>query len=157
MMIEEATTLVESKIVNSPVLGEVRYVKEDTCFFPDGIIGFEEFQHFVIVSKQGFAPFRWLLSLDDPQFLLPVVSPYFIMSDYSPRVGHAELQTVGLRHAKEADFLAVVTVNQEENRVSVNLRGPIIINPKERLAKQIILVDSQYLVRHPIHAGSKAV
>ena len=33
--------------------------------------------------------------------------------------------------------------------MTANLKGPIVINPKNRRAKQVILMDEQYPTRYP--------
>ncbi|NOY60359.1 MAG: flagellar assembly protein FliW [Calditrichaeota bacterium] len=141
------------KAIFSPVLGETSYHEDEVILFPEGLIGFENNRKFIIKTKDGFEPFHWLLCLDEPDLLFPVIDPFLIMKDYRPRPSGSELQSVGIENSRDARFLAVVTVGQTVDQVSVNLRGPIVINKSRNLGKQIILMESQYLVKHPIKAG----
>ena len=47
------------------------------------------------------------------------------------------------------DF-AIVTVPEDHAKLSVNLMGPIVINRKSRVAKQMISEDDSYMVKHYI-------
>lgn len=143
------------KTVYSPVLGEISYQEEEVIIFPEGLIGFENNKRFIIKTKDGFEPFYWLLCLDEPGLLFPVIDPFLIMKDYRPSPSGTELQSIGIKNRSDVRFLAVVTVGQHVDQVSVNLRGPIVINKLRNLGKQIILMDSEYLVKHPIKAGSR--
>jgi flagellar assembly factor FliW len=44
----------------------------------------------------------------------------------------------------------IVTLAEDPNQISVNLQGPVLINTENNLAKQLVLVNSQYQVRHRI-------
>jgi flagellar assembly factor FliW len=48
-------------------------------------------------------------------------------------------------------FINQATITPGEKvKLTANLVGPIVINVKKKLAKQIVLSDSQYSLRHPI-------
>lgn len=52
--------------------GTIEFAEEDLVTLPDGMIGFSEFNQFVIVNTKDESPFRWLQSLEEPKlaFLL---------------------------------------------------------------------------------------
>jgi len=143
------------KAVFSPVLGEISYQEDEVVLFPEGLIGFENNRRFIIKTKDGFEPFYWLLCLDEPGLLFPVIDPSLIMKDYRPRPSGNELRSIGIENRGDVQVLAVVTVGQTVDQVSVNLRGPIVINKMRNLGKQIILMESKYLVKYPIKAGRR--
>jgi len=43
-----------------------------------------------------------------------------------------------------------VTVPEDPREISANLQGPILINTENSLAKQLVLVNSEYRVQHPL-------
>ena len=47
--------------------------------------------------------------------------------------------------------LVTVTVPQDLTKMTVNLKGPIIINAGNCQAAQIILDDDEYVVKYPIY------
>jgi len=51
---------------------------------------------------------------------------------------------------------AIVSIPADPRKMSINLQGPILINTKTRLAKQLVLVNSKYKVKHYI-VDSKVV
>ncbi|MDZ7260855.1 MAG: flagellar assembly protein FliW [candidate division KSB1 bacterium] len=74
------------------------------------------------------------------------------MGNFSQNIGliHKLRQLVG---AKEGiQILVVVNFFNDNNlfRITANLLAPIIINVKKRLAKQVILYESQYPHRYPL-------
>ncbi len=43
---------------------------------------------------------------------------------------------------------SIVVVPEDIRKMTANLLGPIIINHKEKLGKQVILDDSRYTTKH---------
>jgi len=54
-------------------------------------------------------------------------------------------------------LLSVVTIRSDPLKVTANLRAPIVVNAKKMLAKQIILVDSDYPVQYPVTENNAAL
>ena len=47
--------------------------------------------------------------------------------------------------------MVTVTVPKEIKKMSVNLKGPIVINAAEKLATQVIVEGDEYVVKYPIY------
>ena len=139
-----------TRCVESPSLGCVTFKERDVILFPNGLIGFEEYTNFTLVVQPELAPFKWLLNIEEPSLCFPVVDPFFIMEEYNPLPPVEEIKSIGLNDIKDAQLYAIVNVGQEAIQVSANLRGPLVINEQRRLGKQIVLVDSNYLLKYPI-------
>ncbi|GAB4339033.1 MAG: flagellar assembly protein FliW [Calditrichia bacterium] len=129
--------------------GELEVSEEQVIHFPNGIIGFEDCRNFVIVDAEDFEPFRWLISLDKREFGFPVLDPLLIDPDYLKELPG------GLRREAKAEGsrivpLCVVTLRGEGEKVTINLKGPIIIDFEKREGRQIILTSEELSVSHPI-------
>ena len=47
--------------------------------------------------------------------------------------------------------MVTVTVPKDIKKMTVNLKGPIVINAAQRLATQVIVEGDEYLVKYPIY------
>ena len=127
--------------VNTRIFGEVEIEEEKLITFPDGIIGFPDLQKFALIydeEKGVHAGIRWLQSMEEPGFALPVMDPLAVSAEYNP---------------EDEDLLVLVTVTvpSDIKKMSVNLRGPIIINTRTRKACQVIVEGDTYAVKYPIY------
>ncbi len=140
--------------VNTRVFGEIEVSEEKIITFPGGIIGFPDMTKFTLIydEEQGTkAGIRWLQSLDEPVFALPVMDPLTVKEDYNPDVEDELLSGIGEITGENLLVLVTVTVPADLTKMSVNLQGPIIINVDERKACQVIVDGTDYPVKYPIY------
>ena len=141
-------------IINTRVFGEVEITDDKIITFPGGIIGFPDMKQFTLLhdEEQGVsAGIRWLQSLEEPGFALPVMDPLVVKADYNPEIDDELLKGIGEVTADNLLVLVTVKVPSDLTQMSVNLQGPIIINVDERKACQIIVDTDTYPVRFPIY------
>jgi flagellar assembly factor FliW len=134
--------------VENPQLGTVTIDSGKIAYFPEGLIGFEELTQFAIIDLEEFEPFQWLMSMDDPEIIFPIISPILVIDDYTPVITRADAYNLGEFADEDLLLYAIVTIRPEIGRVTANLKGPIIINQKLKLAQQIILSDDRYSMNH---------
>lgn len=140
--------------VNTRLFGEVDIADEKIITFPGGIIGFPEMTQFTLIydEEQGTsAGIRWLQSLNEPGFAMPVMDPLIVKNDYNPEVDDELLKSIGNVNTENILVLVTVTVPADISKMTVNLQGPIIINIEERKACQVIVDAEQYPVKYPIY------
>lgn len=136
------------KIQTKP-FGEVEVREADCLALPEGLIGFENYRRFVLLSSPGEQPFAWLQSLDDPKLAFVVVNPFEVMgARYRPALAEADLRELGLTKTEEVIFLCVVVVPEDPAKMTINLKGPIAFNEPAKRGKQVILANEEYGVRH---------
>ncbi|MBO4616046.1 MAG: flagellar assembly protein FliW [Lachnospiraceae bacterium] len=141
-------------IIETRAFGEVDIDPGKIIHFEKGIIGFPEYCDYALIhdSEQGNnAGIRWMQSIDEPGFALPVMDPLIVAEDYNPEVDDEVLKPIGKIDPEEILVLVTVTVPKDLKKMSVNLRAPIVINVTERKAVQIILEDDSYKVKFPIY------
>lgn len=141
-------------IINTRVFGEVEITDDKIITFPSGIIGFPDMKQFTLLhnEEQGVsAGIRWLQSLEEPGFAMPVMDPLVVKADYNPEIDDELLKGIGEVTADNLLVLVTVKVPSDLTQMSVNLQGPIIINVDERKACQIIVDTDTYPVRFPIY------
>ena len=129
--------------------GAVSFEEQDIITFPDGVIGFPQCTRFVVVSRSEQSPFRWLQSIDLPEFAFLVTDPACYVSNYEPVMG--ESLSAQLEIGEKTPTLLYTTVSiphGSPHNMTLNLAGPIVINVETRIGRQFIVEDEAYTVKH---------
>lgn len=140
--------------IKTRVFGEIEIDESKTIHFPAGIIGFPELTDFSLVydeEKGKDTPIKWLQSLQETEFALPVMDPLMVVADYNPEVEEDYLSSLG--EVKEEDTLVLVTVTvpKDLQKMSINLQAPIIINVESKKAMQMIVNVEKYPVKYYVY------
>lgn len=116
----------------------------------DGLPGFEQCRRFVVIAAPDLEPLVQLQGLDDtrPSFL--AIDPRLARPDYQAALSEADRERLGADEAEVLLWLALVRLDGE--RLLVNLRAPLVINPRRMLGLQQIEVDSPYDTHHELLA-----
>lgn len=110
---------------------------ENTVVLPLGLLGFETIKNFVLLAEPEAEPFLWLQVVDDPGLAFLVVSPFLVKPDYQPEISEQDSEFLGVTSPEDVLIFNIVTVRA--NGVStVNLKGPIVLNRRTLIGKQII-------------------
>lgn len=144
--------------VETRLFGEIDIEDEKIITFPGGLVGFPEMKKFTIIydeEKTGKQGIIWFQSLDEPQFAMPVMEPNRVVEDYNPTVNDELLSPLGELTENNIYVLVSVTVPKDITKMTVNLKGPIVINTDTLLANQIV-VEDDLSVRYPIYEILKA-
>jgi len=117
---------------------------------PGGLLGFEQMKDYLLIANPEEEPFHWLQVKDDASLAFIVIDPFLVAPEYRPDIPQAEVVSIGLKEAGDALLLNIVTVHGQ-NRATVNLKGPIVINRHTRVAKQVVITNAvEYSVQHPL-------
>jgi flagellar assembly factor FliW len=148
--------------LKTKIFGEIDISDEKILTFANGIIGFPDLKHFVLLhdEEQGTdAGIRFLQSVEEPGFAMPVMDPLAVKPDYKPEVSDELLKEAGNITKDNILVLVTVTVPSDMKKMSVNLQGPFVINVEEHRGCQVILESGSYPVKFPIYdilRGGKA-
>ena len=140
--------------INTRIFGEIEIADEKIITFEKGIIGFPEMKRFALLhneEKGKDAGIRFLQSIDEPGFAMPVMDPLIVKPDYDPEVDDELLASVGELNQDNILVLVTATIPSDLTKMSVNLQGPIVINVDEHKACQIIVDGSLYPVKFPVY------
>ena len=135
------------------LFGEITIDEDKIIQFPNGIIGFPDLTEFTLVhdEEKGTESIHWLQSIQEPAFAMPVMDPLIVCPDYNPEVDDELLDVLGEIIPEELLVLVTVTVPKDLAKMSVNLKGPIVINAAEKKALQVIVEGDEYPVKFPIY------
>jgi len=135
------------------VFGEITIDDDRIIKFSQGIVGFPDLTDFALLhdSEKGTDSIHWLQSLQEPGFAMPVMDPLRVCPDYNPEVDDEILQNLGELNPDEMLVLVTMTVPKDVKLMSVNLKGPIVINAAQKTAIQVIVEGDEYPVKFPIY------
>lgn len=147
-------------VINSRIFGEIKIDEKKIIFFGNGIVGFPELKNFVLVhdeEKGTKAGIRWLQSIEEPGFALPVMNPLDIDATYNPQVDDELLKPIGELNPDEMLVLVTATIPSDLTKMSVNMKAPVVINANEKKACQVIAEGDVYPVKYYIYELLKAM
>jgi len=121
---------------------------EDIIAFPDGLPGFEECRRFVMTSD-GDQPFQCLEGLEASSPAFVTVDPARVLQGYRLILSPLDRRRLDAREEDALLWLAIVTVNPDQT-ATVNLRAPIVINPRLMIGFQVMPHDCLYPLRHQL-------
>ncbi len=135
------------------IFGEVEIDDSKIISFPNGIIGFPDLKKFTLMydEEKGTDTIKWLQSIDEPSFAMPVMDPLVVCPDYKPEVDKTLVEQIGELENEDLLILVTVTVPHDLTKMTVNLKGPFIINVAAMKASQTIIDNDEYPVKFPIY------
>jgi len=147
-LVEEPQTLViESRF------GTLTINPNATLMFPQGLLGFADYRDFALAElPNGKQPqFKALQCLNDPSLAF-LVAPLPSDSSAIDRIDVEEACRSLDIVAEEVAIVLIVTVRRDDEgaHASVNLRAPILIDTNHRVARQYVLPNSKYEIRHKL-------
>ena len=129
--------------------------EEKVIRVPGGMLGFPEEDRFVILTPAKPGPFLWLQAVGHPDLAFVVVDAKECFPDYAFALTSEEFRSLELVDENStAIFLLVVTMAPNPHEVTVNLQGPLVLNPDRKLARQVVLDGTVYSSRHPFFSSS---
>ena len=137
--------------INTVRFGEVNIAEEKILTFENGLPPFGGCCRFTIINSEETEPFLWLQSLDDADVALAVINPFCLFPDYAPIVNERDLEQLGNPPDDEVLALTVAVIPRKYENMTTNLLSPILINPNNNHAMQIIMENSEYTIKQPIY------
>lgn len=112
--------------------------------FPNGLFGFENLREFVMIRQEETAPFRWLISLEEPSIGFPLLSPWHVDLSYKPS-NDIDLDAEVI--------MVVITLEDESGMMTANMKAPVVFNVGEKTGRQVILPSDKYSTNFviPLH------
>lgn len=128
--------------------GDIDIDESQVIVMKEGMAGFEHLKRYIILAQDKKTPLSWFQSIEDGATAFVVVDPYIIKPDYQPSIDEDEMRFLEIENREEIALMAIVSIRSNPLAVSANLRAPIVINSKKRLAKQIVLENLDYPIRY---------
>ena len=120
--------------------------------FHDGIPGFAEAHGFVLSDLTEDGTFQLLTCAEDPDLSLVVTSPWLFFPDYVPDLPEGDRRFLGIEQPEDAVLFCSVVVDEDDERIHLNLRAPFVANAHTHVARQVVL-DEDLPLRATVTPG----
>ena len=134
--------------IESARFGPMEVPEDRLIEFPKGILGFPNHQRYALIQPSEESVLLWLQSCDAPELAFVVCDPQVFVSDYRVHVKEDDLKQIEM--ADSNDGQVFVICNKVGDYLTVNLQGPILVNCKNRQARQLVLSDRRFSTRHEV-------
>jgi flagellar assembly factor FliW len=143
-------------IVETVRFGRINVEDDSIIRMPRGMYGFEDETQYCLVQHSPNTLFKWLQSTTTPSLAFVVVDPSRFFADYGFQLSSVEAECLGLSAPGDAVVLATVNMGSDNDEITANLAGPIVINVRSLRALQVALDDERYGTRHPLSYSEDA-
>jgi len=143
-------------LISTIRFGELVIPDDNIITMAKPVLGFEQLKEYCLIERDDCDPFLWFQSVEDAAVAFIVVNPIVFYPDYHIEVNPREIEELIVGDVRNVETYVIVTIPPDPERMSINLQGPILVNTETRLAKQLVLVNSQYNVKHFLLDGKTA-
>jgi len=138
-------------MIETSRFGSISVSDKELITFPEGMLGFSKINEYVLVEKSDDSLFIWLQSVKKPSVAFPLLEPQILEKTYRVEILDSDLKILKLKNLSHAKVFSIVTIPTDPSKMTANLKAPVVINVKDRLAKQVILHDQEYPIRKAIY------
>jgi flagellar assembly factor FliW len=141
--------------VASTRFGSLSVPTEALLIFPSGLLGFPEWTRYVMLDHDTDAPFKWLHCVEEASLAFVIIDPALFNQNYQVTISsEARLEVEG-NETDELSLVVILTIPSDDpSAVTANLRGPLLMNPRTRLCKQLVLTED-YPTRYPVFTAPR--
>ena len=143
-------------VVQTGRFGQIEISSDEIIQIPSGVLGFPEDQNFCLVDAGDETLILWLQSLSNPHLAFPVLEPKVYKPEYVVRLSAAELRELKLNSINDASVFTILTIPSALSEMTANLKAPLVINTKEKIAKQVVLQENDQPIKHPMFKELRA-
>jgi flagellar assembly factor FliW len=130
--------------------GEREIPDSKILIFKQPIFGFDDYTRYTMIFDEEIGEqIVWLQSLEEPDLCFFLFDPSTFGDFYKPEITEEVEKNLG---TGEYACWVVLSVKEDFNDSTVNLKSPIVINTATGVAVQTIL-EQDYPVRHPVLEG----
>lgn len=117
----------------------------EVCYeFSLGLPGFPGLRTFALLAAAP-SGLHWLQSVEDPSLAFLLIDPARLVPEFD---------RAAVRARPEDLLLAIVTLPATDGTpATANLQAPLLLDPRERTARQCILERSRWGFHHPVPLG----
>lgn len=121
--------------IRNKQFGEIEFETNSIINFSEGILGFEEYKQFLLISEND-GSFFWLTSIDEPELIFPLFSIRLLEEEYDDE---GDLEPFG-----------IVKLAKEPEKVTINLKAPVFIDRSSKTGYQKIIDNEECKVNYPL-------
>ncbi|MCC2677590.1 MAG: putative transrane protein [Pseudobdellovibrio sp.] len=137
-------------VIKTSRFGLVELKSEDVLTFPEGLLGFQTLKKFVLLDDPNDDIFAWLQSCDEAAIAFPVLEPELFGHKYSVNLNRNDFESLKLQADQTPGYLTIITIPDDATEMTANIKAPIVINMKDRIARQCVLQDNNLAIKEKI-------
>ncbi len=130
--------------------GEITIEDSQIVHFENGLPGFLEEKKFVILPLTEDQVYLILQSVQTPAIAFVITNPFLFFKDYEFKLDDGIVEKLGIKDVNDVQVFNILTVQDPFEKTTINLQAPIVINVKNKHAKQVILNHENYTTREPL-------
>lgn len=137
-------------VIHTTRFGQVDIKKEDILNFAEGLLGFSDLRQFVLLDDPSDEIFAWLQSCESGAIAFPLLEPEIFSETFVGALSKSDLEALKIKNVKEAHFFSIITIPEDPTQMTANMKAPVVINLKDKIARQCVLQDNNLAIREPI-------
>jgi len=119
--------------------------------FPKALAGFPELKAFRIFEPEGTYPLKFLQSVEHPEVSFACMDAATVKLDYEVPLSPEDAEALDLEGLEETMVLVIVVVPDENpRRMTANLAGPLVVNSRTRMGRQVQLNTRIFPLEYPV-------
>ena len=134
--------------VQTTRFGTVEVDDDRVLEFASGLLGFSSYTRFVLLQPDEDGVFFWLQSVEAPELAFVITDPQIWVPEYEAIIRKEQMSTLDLDRIEDAQVFVIV--NKNDNALTANLQGPLVLNLRNQQAMQLVLADKRWTTRHQI-------
>lgn len=134
--------------IDSKPYGPIDIDEDKIVTIKDGLLGFEGLEEFVIIGREEEQPFEWLQSVEDSSLAFIVCQASVIKPDYKLSMVPEDFDDIDTDDEDDLTVYLIVVVPEDPDEMTVNFKGPVVINCENYLGKQIVNQVEEYGVKY---------
>ena len=138
------------KEIQTKFHGKIEVDLSKAWHFPKGLPGFEEEEEFVILPIGDNQEFQVMQSTKEAGVAFVVANPYKFVEGYDIKIDEPTVDLLEVKSPEELMVLGIVFIKEPFEESTINLQAPLLFHTNNRKAKQMVLNDKRYLIKHPI-------
>ncbi len=123
-------------------------IDENVFTFAKGIPGFPDITSYTYTQQVG--SFSILQPVGQPEISFILLDPFAYFPEYQVEIAEDVIEELQIKSEENVVVRNIVSWNKLPQHRTVNLVAPIIFNLDTMQAKQIILQNTDYTIRHPL-------
>ncbi len=129
--------------------GRLEVAKDKIMHFPNGLIGFPETKRFVLMDYKDTL-LKWIQAVDDKDVAFIVVPAVEFFPDFTVRIDNVTKDLLEIGNEEDVIVFSILRVENEQ--VTANLQGPLVINSINKKGIQIVNEDTRFSCQTPMKA-----
>lgn len=131
----------------SPIHGKITYEENEIITFEKGIPGFPNLKKYIIREALEDSLFSIIQSVEDKDIGFVLISPFTVKENYEINLNEEIIKNLNIQKEEDVILYSLVTLNENMENITANLKAPLVININNKKGEQYILDKEEYDIK----------